>query len=147
MFLKYQHSAARSLLFPVFTRRQALFLMVVCLLSASLYVLSSNDVAHYLALAFLIAAIGVLSVSSPAFLVTEKGHINEILIALESGKWRRNAALDLWERRSSSAFRWENDTIKIIDAGELTFVVGPYYTLNAIRKLLKYRTDHFLRPH
>lgn len=135
-YLKYQHSTLRTLALPVFTTRQAVFLLLAIAISVSIALATSNDGVRYFAAALIFSSIGVLSISAPAFIIMDRRRSDRVEVILKRGGWKQDASEINWNRSGRWFSKWENDQVCLMREGTITLIFGPYYTLRILKRAI-----------
>ena len=135
-FVCFKHSILRSVLFPVFTTRQSIFLAAFVLVASFVWNISAYPLALPLALVIVFAAIGSLSASAPAYLVTSSEKMDAIVMALRNGGWYYREKETSWVRKEGKLSTWENDKISIVSDTKMVLLQGPLFTLKKLKRTI-----------
>lgn len=124
-------SFVRSYFLPVFTLRQAVFLLFI-LSICLLLVLFGGPYGSAAAIILAAASAGALSISSPSVLIMRATELATVHAALKEGGWIQTTERK-WRRREGPFWTWENDEVAIYQDEDVLIVFGPLFTLRQLR--------------
>lgn len=131
--LKPIASVWRSYLVPVFTLRQAIFLIVAGIMSGVLALAFEHGLV--IAAILLVSCVGALSMSSPFVLIARSADLNRVENALKAGEWI-SVGNNQWVRPESKLSAWENDLVHVVAQPDVMIIYGPYYTLSRLKRII-----------
>lgn len=131
-YLGFQFGSVRSALLPVFTLKQGFFLTFFVGIAVLLALTLQPPFSIAMPSVLVAAAVGALSVSSPAYLVTGSCNTKRVHEMLLDGGWIDGHAG--WHRYGTWLTQWENDFVQIYNGDRLMLVEGPFYTLQRLRR-------------
>ena len=136
-YLNFENSFWRSYFLPVFTRKQAFFLISAWLLAAGLALLG-GEYGLFVAVPLAAASAGALSVSAPAILITPSNNLEQIASALQAGGWDQCDDGSL-KKSGISTRTWENDHVRVFNQPDIAIIFGPMFTLRRLKSIVRSR--------